>query len=134
MSIASSSLPASAPILKILARPQDVNTSGDIFGGWLMSQVDIAGGLVAADRGRGRVATVAVNSFQFLKPVKVGDLVMCFAEIIRIGKTSIGVDVQVFIERRLEPSHEAVHLLVAEAHLVYVCLDRDGRARPVPAD
>lgn len=133
MSIASDSLPAVPPVLKILARPQDVNIHGDIFGGWLMSQVDIAGGLIAADRARGRVATVAVNSFQFLKPVKVGDLVMCFAEIVRIGNTSIGVDLQVFVERRLEPSHQAVHLLVAQAHFVYVCLEPDGRARPVPA-
>ena len=86
-------------MLRVVPMPHDTNQHGDIFGGWIMSQVDIAGGVVAARHARGRVATVAVNSFTFKQPVLVGDLVRFFAEITRIGRTSITVDVEVYAQR-----------------------------------
>ncbi|MGQ0657748.1 MAG: acyl-CoA thioesterase [Chromatiales bacterium] len=125
-------LPDRAPVMKIPAMPQDVNPSGDIFGGWLMSQVDMAGAILAIERSCGRVATRAVREFQFLKPVKVGDLVLCYAEVTRVGNTSITVDVHVYVERRQPPEYDAETHRVAEASLVYVALDAAGNARPVP--
>lgn len=119
-------------MVKIPAGPQDVNAAGDIFGGWLMSQVDVAGAIRAIERSRGRVATRAVREFQFLKPVKVGDLVLCYAEVSRVGHTSITVDVHVYVERRAQPEYEAETHRVAEASLVYVALDAAGDTRPVP--
>jgi len=94
-----SRLPDGQPVLRVMPMPADVNAAGDIFGGWLMAQVDIAGGVAAMRRARGRVATVAVNSFQFKQPISVGDLVSFYADIIRVGHTSITVDVAVFSER-----------------------------------
>src|SRR5437764_6764684 len=87
------SLPGQEPALRVVPMPADANQHGDIFGGWVMSQVDIAGGVVAARRARGRVATVAVNSFVFREPVLIGDVVSFYAEILRVGRTSITVDV-----------------------------------------
>src|SRR5512136_589523 len=92
-------LPDREPVLRVVPMPADVNQHGDIFGGWIMSQVDIAGGVMAARRARGRVATVAVNSFVFKQPVLVGDLVTFFAAIARVGNTSITVDVEVYAQR-----------------------------------
>lgn len=127
-------LPAGVPTLKVPAGPQNVNIAGDVFGGWLMSQVDIAGAVRAMERARGRVATVAVNAFRFFKPVKVSDLVLCYADIVRVGRTSITVDVVVYVERRVPPEFTACTLKVAQATLVYVALDRDGNGRVVPPD
>jgi acyl-CoA thioesterase YciA len=109
--------------------PADVNASGDIFGGWVMSQVDIAGAVAAMRRARGKVATVAVNSFQFKQPISVGDVVSFYAEIMQVGRTSITVDVAVFAERN--PSSPVV-VKVTEAILTYVALDAAGAKRPVP--
>jgi acyl-CoA thioesterase YciA len=109
--------------------PADVNQHGDIFGGWIMAQVDIAGGVIAARHARGRVATVAVNSFVFKQPVLVGDLVTFYAEISRIGKTSITVDVEVFAQRNPD---DIVTVRVTEASLTYVAVDATRRPRPVP--
>src|SRR5215468_7435667 len=92
-------LPEKDPTLRVVPMPADANQHGDIFGGWVMSQVDIAGGALAARRARGRVATVAVNSFVFKQPVLIGDLVSFYAEVTRVGRTSVTVDVQVFAER-----------------------------------
>src|SRR4249919_2090339 len=92
-------LPDREPTLRVVPMPADANQHGDIFGGWVMSQVDIAGAVPAARRARGRVATVAVNSFVFKQPVLVGDVVSFYAEVIRTGRTSITVDVQVFAQR-----------------------------------
>ncbi len=125
-------LPAVEPALKIPARPQDVNMYGDIFGGWLMSQVDMAGAMRAIERSRGRVATRAVSDFQFLKPVKVGDMVLAYADIEHVGRTSLVIDVHVYVERRTPPDFEAIVQKVAEARLVYVAMNADGSARPVP--
>src|SRR5215210_2953600 len=93
------SLPDEEPALRVVPMPADANYHGDIFGGWIMSQVDIAGSVPASRRARGRIATVAVNSFVFKQPVLIGDLVSFYARIIRVGRTSITVDVEVFAQR-----------------------------------
>ncbi len=122
-------LPAGrSPVLRVVPMPADANQHGDIFGGWIMSQVDIAGGVVAAVRSRGRVATVAVNSFLFREPVMIGDRVSFYADVIRVGRTSITVNVEVFAERN--PAEREV-VKVTEATLTYVATDSQRRPRPV---
>jgi len=123
-----SQLPAKDPVLRVLAMPADVNQHGDIFGGWIMAQVDIAGGVVAARHARGRVATVAVNSFTFKQPVMVGDLVTFFAQITKVGRTSVTVAVEVFAQRNPD---DVVTVKVTEASLTYVAVGTDRRPRPV---
>lgn len=113
---------------RVVAMPQNTNAAGDIFGGWLLSQVDLAGSTLAVKLSGGRVATVAVNHFHFIKPVFVGDLVSCWARLERIGNTSITIRIEVDAER-MRSSHECVR--VAEAAFTYVALDADGRPRPV---
>ena len=122
-------LPDKQPVLRVVPMPGDVNQHGDIFGGWIMAQVDIAGGVVAARHARGRVATVAVNSFTFKQPVLVGDLVSFFSEVTRIGNTSITVDIEVFAQRNPD---DVLTVRVTEASLTYVAVDATGRPRPVP--
>lgn len=117
------------PVLRVMPMPADVNAAGDIFGGWVMAQVDIAGAIPAMRRARGRIATVAVNSFLFKQPISVGDVVSFYAKIVNTGRTSITVDVQVFAERN--PAHPIV-VKVTEATLTYVCLNTDGSKRAVP--
>lgn len=115
------------PAIRVVAMPADANAAGDIFGGWIMSQVDIAGSVVAIRRAGGRVVTVAVNSFEFHQPVFVGDLVSCYAEVVRVGNTSMTVDVKVYAERdRLDAP-----VKVTEAVLTYVAVDQDRKPRPV---
>jgi acyl-CoA thioesterase YciA len=116
------------PEIRILAMPADTNAAGDIFGGWLMSQVDIAGSIVAFRYANGRVVTVAVNDFQFIKPVYVGDLVSIFADLIKVGNTSMQVEVVAFAERK---RGVAERHRVASAILTYVALDKDRKPRPV---
>jgi acyl-CoA thioesterase YciA len=115
------------PMLRVVPMPSDVNSSGDIFGGWIMSQVDIAGAIPAIRLAKGRVATVAVNSFVFKQPVMIGDLVSFYAEVARVGRTSITVNVEVYAERGLE---RAV-VKVTEATLTYVAVGIDRKPRPV---
>jgi acyl-CoA thioesterase YciA len=122
-------LPNKQPALRVMPMPADANQNGDIFGGWIMSQVDIAGGTVAGKLARGRVATVAVKEFLFKQPVQIGDLVSFYVELVRIGNTSITVKVEVYAERR--PSNPEV-VKVTEALLTYVAIDGSGRPRPVP--
>ena len=117
--------------IQVMAMPADTNASGDIFGGWLMSQVDIAGSIIARRRAQGRVVTVAVDAFQFKKPVLVGDVVSCYAEITRLGKTSITIHVKAFAER-LGESQEIIQ--VTEADLTYVAVDDKRRPRRVPGN
>ncbi len=124
-------LPEGQPALRVVPMPADVNPAGDIFGGWVMAQVDIAGGTVAMRRARGRVATVAVNSFQFKQPVSVGDVVSFYVEVMRVGRTSITVDVAVFAERN--PAAPVV-VKVTEAILTYVALDAAGAKREIPPE
>ena len=125
-------LPANRqPTIRVLAMPTDTNTAGDIFGGWIMAQVDIAGSIAATRRARGRVVTVAVNEFQFHKPVYVGDLVSCYADVVRVGNTSLTVFVEVFAERNREMG---AAVKVTEATLTYVALDEQRKPRPVPKE
>ncbi|MBI3044602.1 MAG: acyl-CoA thioesterase [Betaproteobacteria bacterium] len=118
------------PTLRVVPMPADENQSGDIFGGWIMAQVDIAGSIPAMRLARGRVATVAVNSFQFKQPVLVGDVISLYAEVVRVGRTSITVNVEVYAQRR--PEREQV-VKVTEATLTYVALDENRRPRVVSA-
>ena len=123
------SLPAGKePVLRVAPMPRDSNQSGDIFGGWIMAQVDIAGSVAAARVARGRVVTVAVNSFQFKQPVFVGDLISLYSEVVRVGRTSITVNVEVYAQRR--PEREEV-VKVTEATLTYVAVDDNRRPRVV---
>jgi len=119
------------PALRVVPMPADANQHGDIFGGWIMAQVDVAGGVVAARRARGRVATVAVNAFQFKQAVVIGDLLSFYADIVRVGTTSITVYVEVYAQRR--PTDIEV-VKVTEATLTYVATGADRRPRPVPPE
>jgi acyl-CoA thioesterase YciA len=124
-------LPQKQPVLRLVPMPRDENMFGDIFGGWIMSQVDIAGGIEAMRYARGRMATVAVNSFHFQQPVSSGDVVSFYAEIIKAGKTSLTVSVRVFAERHPQ---NPVTVKVTEATLTYVALDEQGRKRDLPRE
>ena len=118
------------PTLRVMPMPADANVHGDVFGGWIMAQVDIAGSLPAVRRSNGRVATIAVNSFLFKQPVFVGDLLSFYAEIVKVGNTSITVYVEVFAERnRLQ----AETVKVTEATLTYVATDETRKPRQIPA-
>jgi acyl-CoA thioesterase YciA len=116
------------PALRVMPMPADANQNGDIFGGWIMAQVDIAGGTAAGRIARGRIATVAVNSFVFKQPVLIGDVLSFYADVVRVGNTSVTVNVEVFAERK--PSDPKV-VKVTEATLTYVAIDASGRPRPV---
>jgi acyl-CoA thioesterase YciA len=118
------------PTLRVVPMPANANQSGDIFGGWIMSQVDLAGSIPAVRAAKGRVATVAVNSFTFKQPVMVGDVVSLYAEVVRVGRTSITVNVEVYAQRR--PEREEV-VKVTEATLTYVAIDENRRPRVVSA-
>jgi len=117
------------PVLRVVPMPADANQHGDIFGGWIMAQVDIAAGVLAARHARGRVVTVAVNSFQFKQPVFIGDVLSFYCEIVRVGNTSITVNVEVYAQRN--PS-DVETVKVTEATLTYVATGPDRRPRPVP--
>ncbi len=115
-------------VLKVIPMPADCNQSGDIFGGWVMAQVDLAGAVLPARYVNGRIATVAVNEFIFKQPVKVGDILSFFSSVHRIGNTSITVKVEVFAERF---SLQGVYLKVTEALVTYVAIDAHGKPRTI---
>ena len=119
------------PALRVMPMPADANQNGDIFGGWIMAQVDIAGGTLAGRIARGRIATVAVKEFVFKQPVQIGDLLSFYVDVEHIGTTSITVTVEVYAERR--PADPKV-VKVTEATLTYVAIDSAGRPRAVPRD
>lgn len=122
-------LPPGMPQLRVMPMPADANVHGDVFGGWIMAQVDIAGAIPAARRANGRVATIAVNSFLFKHPVFVGDLLSFYAEVTRVGNTSLTVTVEVYAERnRLQ----ADTVKVTEATLTYVATGEDRKPRQIP--
>ncbi len=123
-------LPNKDPTLRVIPMPADANHTGDIFGGWIMSQVDLAGSIPAVRLAQGRVATVAVNSFVFRQPVFVGDVVSLYAEVVKVGRTSITVDVEVYSQRRPE---KELCVKVTEATLTYVAVDDQRRPRVVSA-
>jgi len=114
--------------LRTLAMPADVNVNGDIFGGWVLSQMDIASGIIAGARARGRVATVALDAMKFIRPVKVGDVLCIYGEITRVGTTSMAIAIEAWILRNKLGSREKV----TEALFTYVAIDEEGRPRPVP--
>ena len=116
-------------VLRVMPMPADANGNGDIFGGWIMAQVDLAGSVLPARIAKGRITTVAVNEFIFKQAVSVGDLLSFYAQIERVGSTSITVHVEVYAERNPADLHV---VKVTEATLTYVAIDRDGRPRPVP--
>jgi acyl-CoA thioesterase YciA len=122
-------LPNREPTLRVVPLPADVNQYGDIFGGWVMSQVDIAGSIPASTRARGAIATVAVNSFVFKQPVMVGDVVSFYATITRVGRTSITVDVEVYAQRN---PGDVICVKVTEASLTYVAVGKDKKSRELP--
>jgi acyl-CoA thioesterase YciA len=127
-------LPDRHATLRIAPMPRDTNSAGDVFGGWLMSQVDVAGAIVASRRAKGRVVTVAVNAFQFKQPVYVTDVVSFYAQVAKVGTTSITVDVEVWAERGLRSPEPGAAIKVTEATLTYVAIDDQRRKRPVPAE
>ena len=114
-------------ILRTLAMPRDVNVAGFIFGGWVLSQMDIAGGIIAGRRANGRVATVAVNAMTFIQPVKVGDILCIYGEVQREGRTSMGVKLEAWARR----GRIGVREKVTEGVYTFVALDDDGRPRPI---
>lgn len=114
--------------LRTLAMPADVNTNGDIFGGWVLSQMDIAAGIVAGTRAGGRVATVAVDAMKFIRPVRVGDVLCIYANVGRVGRSSMGVELEAWVLRDRIGAREKV----TEAVFTFVAIDEDGRPRPVP--
>ena len=124
----SSQRPVGEPAIRTVAMPKDTNPNGDIFGGWLMAQMDTAGAVAAVRRAKGRVATVAVAGMSFHQPVLVGDIVSCYSEIVKIGRTSMTVTVDTWIDRRTGESYH-----VTEGTFVYVALDDQGQPRPVGA-
>ncbi len=126
----SNDLPDRDPALRVTPLPADVNIHGDVFGGWIMSQADIAGAIVAERTAQGRVVTVAVNEFVFKHRVAIGDLVSFYGEAVRVGTTSIAVEVEVYAQRRPE---DVETYKVTEALITYVAVDRNGEKRKIPA-
>lgn len=125
--------PASVPedaelVMRVMPMPADSNANGDIFGGWIMAQVDVAGAVLPYRVARGRIATVAVNQFLFKQPVSIGDLLSFYARVTRVGTTSVTVHVEVWAERN--PTDWQV-VKVTEANLTYVAIDSEGRPRPI---
>ena len=129
MQLSTTTLPDAMPQLRVVPMPADANIHGDVFGGWIMAQVDIAGSLPAVRRANGRVATVAVNSFLFKQPVFVGDLLSFYANVVKVGVTSVTVNVEVYAER-MRLQSEVVK--VTEATLTYVATGADRKPRPLP--
>ena len=115
-------------VLKVIPMPADCNANGDIFGGWVMAQVDLAGSVIPARHTQGRMATVAVNQFVFKQPVRVGDILSFFSEVTRIGRTSVTVKVEVFAERFRSQGR---YIKVTEASVTYVAIDDQGRPREI---
>ena len=128
--MATTTLPNEQPVLRIVPMPADTNAHGTIFGGWVMAQVDIAGSIPAWDRAQGPVVTVAVNSFVFKEPVFVGDIVSFYARVLKVGRTSVTVDVEVYAQRGRAGAKDIVK--VTEAQLTYVAVDKDRRPCGIP--
>ncbi len=125
----SSETPRGELTLRTAAMPADVNVNGDIFGGWVLSQMDIAGGIVAATRAQGRVATIAVDAMKFIRPVKVGDVLCIYGEVSRVGRTSMAISIEAWVLRGLIGVREKV----TEAIFTFVAIDENGVPRPVPS-
>jgi len=125
--------PSGELALQTIAMPRDTNANGDIFGGWLLSQMDLAGGIAAGKVARGRVATVAIDRMSFLVPVRVGAVVSCFTQLMGVGRSSIQVRVEVWASApRSDWGTGSVQTKVTEGTFVFVAIDENGRTRPVP--
>lgn len=122
--------PSGELTLRTLAMPADVNVNGDIFGGWVLSQMDIASGILAGARAKGRVATVALDAMKFIRPVKVGDVLCIYGRIERVGRTSMGIAIEAWVLRNRQDNREKV----TEAMFTYVAIDEHGRPREVPPE
>ena len=118
-------------VMRVMPMPADANGNGDIFGGWIMAQVDVAGAVLPARIAKGRIATVAVNQFVFKQPVSISDLLSFYAKVERVGRTSVTVNVEVYAERNPADLHV---VKVTEANLTYVAIDLQGRPRPIPVE
>lgn len=124
--------PRGEVLLRTLAMPSDTNPNGDIFGGWIMAQMDIGGGILAKETAQGRIVTVAVDSIKFIQPVQVGDVVCCYGELIRVGNTSITIHLEIWINPVLRKSPgDPARSKVTEATFTYVAIDENGNKRPV---
>jgi acyl-CoA thioesterase YciA len=117
------------PIIRTVPQPADMNGNGDIFGGWVLSQMDIAGGAMAARVAKGRVATVAITAMTFVQPIKVGDMVSIYGAVAKIGRTSITIDLETVVQRR----NDAAEIQVTRGTYVFVAIDQDGKPRQVPS-
>ncbi len=128
----SSSVTKGSLILRTLAMPADTNPHGDIFGGWIMSQMDIAGGILAKETARSRVVTVAVDGFKFIRPVKVGNVVCCYGRVLRVGTTSIAIELEVWVKNVVSEVDDAFpRFKVTEATFTYVAIDAEGNKRAI---
>ncbi len=124
--------PSGELLLRTLAMPADTNPLGDIFGGWIMSQMDIAGGIMAREATCSRVVTVAVDTITFIKPVHVGDVVCCYGKVVRIGTTSITINLEVLVKPAVEnPGDSSDEFLVTKAAFTYVSVDENGKKQPI---
>ncbi|MBV8188039.1 MAG: acyl-CoA thioesterase [Alphaproteobacteria bacterium] len=115
------------PIIRTVPHPADLNGNGDIFGGWVLSQMDVAGGALAAKVAKGRVATVAITAMTFVQPIKVGDMVSIYGAVAKIGRSSITIDLETVVQRR----HESTEIRVTHGTFVFVAIDEEGRPRPI---
>lgn len=127
-------VPEGHMLLRTLAMPADTNANGDIFGGWIMSQMDIAGGILAKEIALGRTCTVAINGMTFLAPVQVGDVVCCYGNCLRIGNTSLTIKLEVWVKPILRQSSLEYRYCVTEATFTYVAIDDHGQPRKIPED
>ncbi|OOH89761.1 acyl-CoA thioesterase [Pasteurellaceae bacterium 15-036681] len=124
--------PGGSLILRTLAMPSDTNANGDIFGGWIMSQMDMGGAILAKELAKGRVVTVSVDQMSFLRPVKVGDVVCCYGKCIRVGRSSMQVKVEVWVKKVYEGLRD--RHCVTEAVFTFVAIDKEGKPRPIPRE
>jgi acyl-CoA thioesterase YciA len=116
--------------VRISAMPADTNANGDIFGGWVLSRMDQAGGIAAVERARGRTVTIAVEAMTFIRPVKIGDVLEVYTEVESVGRTSMKIHIEAWV-RRFETHHEEK---VTDATFTFVAIDKDGRPRPIPKE
>lgn len=116
------------PLIRTVPLPADLNGNGDVFGGWVLAQMDIAGGTIASRTAQGRVATVAIAAMTFVSPIKIGDLVSIYGAVTKTGNTSITIHLETVVQRRLDPTP----IKVTEGTFVFVAIDDNGRPRPVP--
>ncbi len=122
-------------LLRTSPMPSDTNANGDIFGGWIMSQMDIAGGMMAIEIGGGRAVTIAVDAMKFIKPVKVGDIVCCYGKVVKIGRTSVTIRLEVWVKPGFcdtRPGQDVAPFMVTEAAYTYVAVDNEGHKRLIP--